>query len=56
MIKINISYEDEKEVQPVLELLEPMIDNCKVKRSNHDKPYKHIYITEKHSKPHNNGV
>ncbi|WP_228881145.1 hypothetical protein [Acetobacterium wieringae] len=47
MIKINISYEDETELKPVLKMLSPIIKDSKVKKSTRDNPYKHCYITTK---------
>ncbi len=52
MIKINISYEDEKELEPVLLLLEPLFDDFKMKKSKHEVPYKHIYIIPKNHDKH----
>ena len=50
MIKISISYEDETEVKPVLELLKPITGSFRIKKSKGKAPYKHIYFTPKKSK------
>ncbi len=46
-MKIHISYETEEEVKSVIELLKPVIDRFKVKKSTGTPPYKHIYFTPK---------
>lgn len=46
-MKIHISYETEEEVKPVVELLRPIIDRFKVKKSAGTPPYKHIYFMPK---------
>lgn len=53
MIKINISYQDESELTPILALLQPVMSSYKVKKSKGETPYKHIYIIPKKPQNHN---
>lgn len=50
-VKIKISYtgEEETELQRLIELLKPIIDRFKVKKSAGTPPYKHVYFTTKNS-------
>lgn len=43
-MKIKITYQTEQEADRVLKLLQPMLTNAKVKKSQIHPPYKHIYI------------
>lgn len=43
-MKIKITYQTEQEADKVLKLLQPMLRNAKVKKSQIHPPYKHIYI------------
>lgn len=43
-MKIKITYQTEQEADRVLKLLQPMLTNAKVKKSQSHPPYKHIYI------------
>ena len=43
-MKIKITYQTEQEADRVLKLLQPMLRNAKVKKSQAHPPYKHIYI------------
>ena len=44
LMKIKITYQTEQEADRVLKLLQPMLTNAKVKKSQIHPPYKHIYI------------
>ena len=48
-MKIKISYEEREavEVQRLVELLKPILDRFKVKKSTGTPPYKHLYFTPK---------
>lgn len=48
-MKIKVSYtgEEENEVQRLVELLEPILDRFKLKKSTGTPPYKHLYFTPK---------
>lgn len=43
-MKIKITYQTEQEVAKLLELLKPMLQYAKIKKSQAHPPYKHIYI------------
>ena len=43
-MKIKITYQIEQEVAKLLELLKPMLQYAKIKKSQAHPPYKHIYI------------
>lgn len=48
-MKIKISYEEREavEVQRLVELLKPILDRFKLKKSTGTPPYKHLYFTPK---------
>lgn len=51
-LKIKVSYTEEEEAAAFLELMKPVIDLFKVKKSECTPPYKHIYfIPKKAGKP-----
>lgn len=51
-MKIKISYtgEEESELQGLVELLKPILDRFKVKKSTGTPPYNHLYFTPKNQK------
>lgn len=51
-MKIKVSYtgEEENEVQRLVELLKPILDRFKVKKSTGTPPYNHLYFTPKNQK------
>ena len=51
-MKINVSYTQEEEAQAntVQELLKPILDRFKVKKSAGTPPYKHLYFTPRNEK------
>ena len=52
-MKIKVSYEREEEASQIIDLLKPIIDRFKVKKSTGTPPYNHLYFTPKNSgKPH----
>lgn len=46
-MKIKVSYEHEDEARQVTDLLKPLLDRFKVKKSVGTPPYKHLYFTPK---------
>lgn len=46
-MKINVSYEFEEEASFFLELLKPALPLFKIKRTEGNTKYKHIYLTTK---------
>lgn len=44
-MKIKISYTDPVEEQAVMNLLKPLLNWFKVKKSDGTPPYKHVYLT-----------
>jgi len=48
-MKIKISYEEREaaDVERLIDLLRPIIDRFKVKKSEGTPPYKHLYFTPK---------
>lgn len=46
-MKIKISYEREEEASLIMELLKPIIDRFKVKKSTGTSQYKHLYFVPK---------
>lgn len=43
-VRINVSYTDDREADSVLELLLPILDGFKVKKSKCSGGFKHVYI------------
>lgn len=48
-MKIKVSYTDEAEALTIVNLLKPIIDRFKVKKSEGKAPYKHLYFIPKNS-------
>lgn len=48
-LKIKVSYTEEKEAAAFLNLLQPIIDLFKVKKSEGTPPYKHLYFMPKNT-------
>lgn len=48
-LKIKVSYEREEEASLIMDLLKPIIDRFKVKKSEGKAPYKHLYFIPKNS-------
>lgn len=46
-VKIRVSYTEESEADSVLQLLKPILDRFKVRKSTGTPPYKHLYFTLK---------
>lgn len=44
-VKINISYEKESEIEPILKLLEPIRSGYRLKKTDKGK-YRHVYMSE----------
>lgn len=43
-MKLKITYHEDSEAQEVMNLLDPLLKQAKVKKSDKHAPYKHIYI------------
>lgn len=44
-MKIKITYEEESQLQHILDALKPVLGGLKVHKSDTYKPYKHAYVT-----------
>lgn len=57
MIKIKISYDEERELVSVMTLLKPILGVFRIKKSNRKDHYKCVYMTpKKKPKPFKQGV
>lgn len=46
-VKIHVSYETEEEMRAVLNVLQPIMDGFRIKKSTGTPPYNHLYFTPK---------
>lgn len=46
-LKIKVSYTEDAEAQAIMNLFQPVLGLFKVKKSEGNPPYKHLYFTPK---------